>query len=94
MMALHSRPALTRKARLRFDRISGEYLLLSPERGLVLNGSAGLIVRLCTGLNTLGMIVDHLTTVHPDCPRTLLSQDLREFLHELKNRGLIHEAGS
>jgi pyrroloquinoline quinone biosynthesis protein D len=93
-MTQHSRPTLTRKARLRFDRISGEYLLLSPERGLILNGPAGQIVRLCTGANTLAMMIDCLTTAHPDCPPTELAQDLRQFLHELMTRGLIHEAGS
>ena len=50
-MTQHSRPTLTRKARLRFDRISGEYLLLSPERGLILNGPASEILRLCTGVD-------------------------------------------
>ena len=93
-MTQHSRPALTRNTRLRFDRISGEYLLLSPERGLILNGPASQIVRLCTGANTLAMMIDRLATAHPDCPRTLLAQDLRQFLHELKNRGLVHEGGS
>lgn len=80
--------------RLRFDRISGKYLLLSPERGLVLNGSAGLIVRLCTGSNTLSMMIDSLLVAYPDCSRPTLAEDLREFLHELQNRGLISEAGS
>jgi coenzyme PQQ biosynthesis protein PqqD len=93
-MTQHSRPALTRKARLRFDRISGEYLLLSPERGLILNGPASQIVRLCTGANTLVMMIDRLTTVHPDCPPSELAQDLRQFLHELMTRGLIHEVDS
>jgi pyrroloquinoline quinone biosynthesis protein D len=69
-------------------------VLLSPERGLVLNGPAGLIVRLCTGSNTLAMIVDQLAKVHPTCPRPVLAQDVSDFLHELANRGLIHEAGS
>ena len=93
-MTGHSRPALTRKARLRFDPISDEYLLLSPERGLILNGTASRILRLCTGTNTIGMIVDHLATIHPDSSRTSLEQDLWEFLQELNARGLIHEAES
>ncbi|HEX2056135.1 MAG TPA: pyrroloquinoline quinone biosynthesis peptide chaperone PqqD [Nitrospiraceae bacterium] len=79
---------------MRLDRISGEYVLLSPERGLILNGPAGLILQLCTGSNTLAMIVDHLTKLHPGCPRARLVEDLSVFLHELEGRGLIHEAGS
>ena len=94
MMAPLSRPTLTGKVRLRFDRISGNYLLLLPERGLILNGSGGLIVQLCTGSNTLSMMIDSLLIAYPDCPRIILAEDLREFLHELQNRGLISEAGS
>jgi pyrroloquinoline quinone biosynthesis protein D len=93
-MTENSRPVLTRKARLRFDPISDEYLLLSPERGLILNGTASRIVRLCTGANSIGMIIDHLAISHPDCARTSLAQDLWEFLHELKARGLLREADS
>ena len=37
MIPPSSRPALAGKARLRFDRASGGYLLLYPERGLALN---------------------------------------------------------
>ena len=93
-MTDNSRPALTRKARLRFDPISDEYLLLSPEQGLILNGTASRIVRLCTGANSVGMIIDRLAASHPDCARASLAQDLRAFLHELTTRGLIREADS
>jgi hypothetical protein len=68
--------------------------LLSPERGLILNGPASQIVRLCTGSNTVSMIIDRLTTAHPDYPPTVLAQDLQQFLDELITRGLIYEAGS
>ena len=87
-----SRPALTRKARLRFDPISHEYLLLSPERGLVLNETASEIARLCTGTNTMAGIIDILGTRHPDSSLSVLAQDVSEFLFTLEQRGLIHEA--
>ena len=87
-----SRPALTRKARLRYDPISHEYLLLSPERGLALNQTASEIVRLCTGTNTVAMMIDILGTLHPDSSHSALAQDLDDFLFALEQRGLIHEA--
>ena len=39
-MDASSRPCLAPKARLRFDRKSSRYMLLYPERGLVLNPTA------------------------------------------------------
>lgn len=94
IMTRDSRPTLTKKARLRFDRISGEYLLLSPERGLILNGTATLIVQLCTGSNTLASIIDRLAQIYPDSSRASLAQDLSNFLSELECRGLLREAAS
>ena len=38
-------PRLSQAARLRFDRQSDSYVLLSPERGLRLNQSAAEVVR-------------------------------------------------
>lgn len=83
---------MTRKARLRYDPISHEYLLLSPERGLVLNRTASEIVRLCTGTNTVAMMIDILETLHPDSSHGELAKDLGDFLFALEQRGLIHEA--
>ena len=53
-----SRPRLAAKARLRYDRQEARYLLLYPERGLALNGTALDVVRLCTGERTVAGIVD------------------------------------
>lgn len=83
---------MTRKARLRFDPISHEHLLLSPERGLILNGTANEIVQLCTGAYTVAMMIDILGIRHPDLSRISLAQELDEFLFALQQRGLIHEA--
>lgn len=69
-------------------------MLLSPERGLILNGTASRIVRLCTGANNVGMMIDHLADIHPDSARATLARDLRDFLHELERRGLLRETAS
>ena len=52
-MDASSRPRLAPKARLRFDRKSSRYMLLYPERGLVLNATAADVVQLCTGEHTV-----------------------------------------
>ena len=86
-------PTLTPKARLRFDRISRKLLLLYPERGLILNSTACEILRLCTGAQTVGMIVDQLATMHHDVSRASLTQDVYDFLHKLADMGLLREQG-
>jgi hypothetical protein len=69
-------------------------VLLSPERGLILNQPAALIVQLCTGSNTRAAIIERLSHLHPDSARAVLTQDLSDFLNELDRRGLLRETGS
>jgi pyrroloquinoline quinone biosynthesis protein D len=58
-----NRPRLAARARLRWDRIDGRYLLLYPERGLALNESAAAILRLCDGSRTIDDIVTELVAM-------------------------------
>ena len=90
-MTANSYPTLTPEARLRFDRISRRFLLLYPERGLILNSTARDILQLCTGAHTVGMIVDQLATIHCDVLHASLARDIHDFLHELADLGLIRE---
>jgi len=83
------KPALASKARLRFDRASGGYLLLYPERGLALNASAASILKLCDGERTIDGIVEELQRAHADRPGPQLRQDVLEFLEEMAKRGLL-----
>ena len=88
-MTTDCRPVLAAKAKLRFDRITANHLLLFPEQGLILNPSAHDVLRLCTGAHTVGMIIDTLSKMHADASPTGLAQDVWDFLRELENRGLI-----
>jgi len=87
----NSRPKLVAKARLRFDHRGNRFLLLYPERGLILNGPAGDILQLCTGECTLATIVDVLSMQHRDGPRELIAQHVLGFVSDLHSRGLIEE---
>lgn len=87
-----SRPKLAAKARLRADRLEGRLLLLYPERGLVLNRSAGEIVELCTGELTIARIVDLLTGRHPEKRRETIKTDVLALLGTLSSRGLLEDA--
>jgi coenzyme PQQ biosynthesis protein PqqD len=94
MMARDARPRLAAKARLRFDRKSTRYMLLYPERGLVLNPTAADIVKLCTGEHTVDAIVDALAAKYPgETPEAIEKQTL-DFLAMLAERGLLAEPPS
>ena len=86
-----SRPALAAKARLRFDRTSGGYMLLYPERGLALNPTAASILKLCNGELTLDGIVERLQREYAERPAPDLRQDVVGFLEEMARRGLLVE---
>jgi len=86
-----SRPKLAAKARLRFDRHEQRFLLLFPERGLLLNGSASEMLHLCTGERTIQTIVSILADRHRATPPELIVRHVLSFLTHLQSRGLIQE---
>lgn len=87
-----TRPRLAAKARLRWDRQTSRYLLLYPERGLVLNPTAADVVQLCTGAHTVGAIVDHLAVKYAPKPREDVEREILAFLHRMAERGLVRGA--
>jgi hypothetical protein len=71
---------LARRARLRWDARDGRYLLLYPERGLLLNRTAGAILELCAGVLTI-----------PAIARAVGGPlaEVQAFLEELARRDLV-----
>lgn len=89
MISADARPRLAAKARLRWDRRGGRYMLLYPERGLALNATAADIVRLCTGERTVHAIVDELATIYAPQSREAVEREVLAFLARMAERGLI-----
>ena len=89
MSCITARPRLSPKVRLRFDRRTGRYLLLYPEMGLDLNGTAMEIARLCTGENAVEDIVQRLTLIYDDVPSTIIERNVNTFLSALAARRLL-----
>jgi coenzyme PQQ biosynthesis protein PqqD len=85
----NARPRLARGVRLRLDHISGKTLLLRPEQGFELQGSALEIVKLCTAELTVDGIVDRLAEAHADMPRADIADDVHRLLGDLGRRGAI-----
>ena len=82
------RPRLTRKARLKFDPIEKQFLLLYPERGMKLSDSAAEILQRCDGERTIERIALELAQAS-GAPLETLRQDVIAFVAELRSRGLV-----
>jgi len=89
MLTLATRPRLAAKARLRWDRKAERFILLYPERGLVLNPTAADVVRLCTGELTVGAIVEQLAAKYAPQPREAVEREVLTFLARMAERGLV-----
>lgn len=85
------RPRLAARARLRFDRHAGQWLLLYPERGLALNAQAAAIAQLLTGEHTVDAIVSRLVAACETASRTTVERDVRDFLDALAARRLLED---
>ena len=84
-----SRPTLASKTRLRYDRQRDAFLLLWPERGLWLNRSAGEILQLCRGEETLSSIVRMLSGRYPHTRGQHIEEDVHRLIRDLSSRGLL-----
>jgi coenzyme PQQ biosynthesis protein PqqD len=80
-----SRPRLASKAKLRWDRHDKKYLLLYPERGLVLNETASAVVRLLDGEKTIATIARELGGS---------DDEIIGFLERLRSRGLLEDGAA
>ena len=92
-ISLDTRPRLAAKARLRWDRKDVRFMLLYPERGLVLNPTAADVVKLCTGELTVAAIVEQLAGKYASQPREAVEREVVEFITRLAERGLVTDAG-
>lgn len=81
-------PTLAKRARLRFDRHAGGYMILYPERGLALNESAAEITKRFDGTRTIEDIARELAREANASVETTLP-DVLAFVEDLAARGLI-----
>lgn len=83
---LESRPALVRKARLRYEEVRQTDLLLLPERVVKLNPTGAAILRLCDGRRTVREIVLELESRFKQAG---LENDVLEFLSNVSLQGWV-----
>ena len=85
-----ARPRLASKARLRWDKRESKYLLVYPERGILLNATAGAILAKCDGVRTVDTIVSELAKESaPGSDEATIRTDVTAFLEEMRKRGVL-----
>jgi len=83
------RPRLASRARLKFDAVAKQEMLLFPEAALLLNETGAAIVRLCDGARSIEDIVDGLAEKFRDIDRNALRIEVEQFLESIRARGLL-----
>lgn len=83
------RPRLASKARLRWDKIEQQHMLMFPEAALKLNDTAAEVLKLCDGERTVPQIVDTLVEKFAGVERTMIEDNVNQLLTRIRMRGLL-----
>ncbi len=87
-LELSLKPKLAAKTKLRLDPKTGKYILLYPEKGLLLNPTGAAILKLCDGEKSLGEIIAALAVEFQSEPAKL-EPEVLGFVKGLLDRGLV-----
>jgi pyrroloquinoline quinone biosynthesis protein D len=86
-----TRPRLMTGARLRYDEVREEHLLLVPEGAVRLNPTAAEVLELCDGERSLDEIVGVLSERYDGAD---VGDDVRELIDGMAERGLLVDAAT
>src|SRR5262249_19558428 len=86
-----TRPRLATGARLRYDDVREEHLLLVPEGAVKLNATAVAVLELCDGERSLDEIADALSERYGGAD---VRGDVAELIDGLAQRGLVVDAAA
>jgi pyrroloquinoline quinone biosynthesis protein D len=84
-----TRPRLVTGARLRYDEVREEHVLLIPEGAVRLNPSAAEVLELCDGERSLDDIVGALSARYEGAD---VRDDILELVDAMARRGLVVDA--
>jgi pyrroloquinoline quinone biosynthesis protein D len=84
-----NRPRLVDGARLQYDDVREEHLLLIPEGAVRLNETAAQVLELCDGERSLEEIATTLSLRYSGAD---VGDDVREMLGGLRENGLVIDA--
>jgi pyrroloquinoline quinone biosynthesis protein D len=86
-----NRPRLAIGARLRYDEVREQHVLLVPEGVVRLNPTAAEVLELCDGERSLDEIVGALSSRYQDAD---LGDDVRELVDAMTQKGLVVDAAA
>jgi pyrroloquinoline quinone biosynthesis protein D len=86
-----TRPRLVTGARLHYDTVRSEHVLLVPEGIVRLNPTAVAVLELCDGERELDSIVGALTERYDGAD---VSDDVRGLVRALSEKGLVVDAAT
>ena len=86
-----TRPRLLTGARLAYDDVRAEHVLLIPEGLVRLNPSAAQVLELCDGERSLDEIVGALSARYGGFD---VGDDVRELVAAMARRGIVIDAGA
>jgi pyrroloquinoline quinone biosynthesis protein D len=86
-----TRPRLVTGARLRYDEVREEHVLLVPEGVVRLNPTAAEVLELCDGERSLDDIVGALAARYDGAD---LGDDVQELVDAMAQRGLVVDAAA
>ena len=84
-----TRPRLATGARLRYDDVREEHVLLIPEGVVRLNPTAAEVLELCDGARSLDDIAGALSARYEGAD---VREDVRELVDAMAQRGLVVDA--
>jgi coenzyme PQQ biosynthesis protein PqqD len=90
-LSLELMPKLAPKSKLRLDPKTGKYILLYPEKGLLLNATGAAILQRCDGRHSLSAIIAALSLEFRSDADTLRAEVLT-FVQGMLDRGLLQAA--
>jgi pyrroloquinoline quinone biosynthesis protein D len=86
-----TRPRLVTGARLRYDDVREEHVLLIPEGAVRLNPTAAEVLELCDGERSLDAIVGELSARYDGAD---VRDDVRGLVDAMAQRGLVVDAAA
>jgi pyrroloquinoline quinone biosynthesis protein D len=86
-----TRPRLATGARLRYDEVREEHLLLVPEGAVKLNATAVAVLELCDGERSVDDIAGALSERYGGAD---VRDDIAELIDGLAQRGLVVDAAA
>ena len=86
-----TRPRLVTGARLRYDEVRQEHVLLIPEGAVRLNATAAEVLELCDGERSLDDIVGALAARYEGAD---VRDDVVELVDAMAQRGLVVDAAA